>query len=294
MTLIYKQNIEHKTKYKMKKAITEEQKKERKLKKLRADYNKVCSEVDLSGKTREEQVREMVLLATAIQGEICKCSDYIKVDKLDEASQLTSIDKSTWLDFVRIASLKDVGKLQEKAVSKFEADFERRLLITNLRKSFLESYMSSEDMKITDEDNYKYEPFDDYKSDDFKKIMEDAAQKRIYINTVLKPRYKEIANAAIYITDFGIKPSEFKELVDWEYYKEGGYPAPQSPSKIWKVFERYDHALRLLKAYAFADTANALNKEFGLSVSLQTPQPVDHPWEMLAQKRSLTKLTINI
>lgn len=262
----------------MKKELTKEQQDQRKLKRLASSYNKVALEANFTNKTPNEQVKEMVYIASVIQGEICQCSDYIKIDKLDEASELTQIDKQTWLEFVRIASLKDVGKLQEKAISKFEKDFEKRLLITNLRKSFLESYMSSNDMKITDEDNYKYVPFDDYSSDEFLKIMEDAAKKRVYINTVLRPKYKEISNAAQYITNLKLSAKEFKELVDWEHYKDGGYPNPTSPSKIWKIFERYDHAYRLMRTYLFDDEVNALQKEFGLELTLHTPQPKNHSW----------------
>ena len=262
----------------MRKELKKKKKKEKKMLKLAADYNKVAVEADFSGMDPAEQVHEMVMMACAIQKEICECSDYIKINKLDEASELTQIDKSTWLDFVRIASLKDVGKLQEKAISKFEKDFEKRLLITNLRKAFLESYMSSNDMKITDEDNYKYTPFDDYSSEEFQKIMEDAAKKRVYINTVLRRKYKEISNAAVYITNMNLKPSDFKNLVDWEYYKNGGYPAPNSPSKVWSIFNKYDHAFRLMKTYMFDKEVSALQREFGLETTLHTPQTVSHSW----------------
>ena len=264
---------------KKKKELTPEQKHEKKRQKLSSDYYKVLEEYPvIAGKEPDEQVKEMVIAACAIQKEICECADYIRIEKLEEAADITQIDKSTWLDFVRIASLKDVGKLQEKAIHKFENDFEKRLLITNLRKTFLESYMSGKEMQITDEDNYNYTPFDAYKSEDFLSLLEDSAKKRVYINTILRPLYKELSNAAQYVTDLKLKPGDFKNLVDWEYYKDGGYPSPTSPSKIWAIVKTYDHAIRLMQEYGFEAEINKLQKEFGLTTELHKPCPVEHPW----------------
>ena len=115
-------------------------KEERQKKKLQKVYNRVDSELQLAGKDTAEKMHILVDAACDVQAEICKVSDSIKINDLETVQELTQIDKSTWLDFVRIASLKNVGKLQEKAISKFEEDFEQRLFITNLRKSFLESF----------------------------------------------------------------------------------------------------------------------------------------------------------
>jgi hypothetical protein len=259
----------------MKKKLTKE---ERKLKRFEKDYESIKAELQLDELDNTEKIHKLVYAASAIQGEICQCSDYIKKDKFNEVKEITQIDGSTWLDFVRIAALKDVTGLQEKAIDKFTEDFEKRLIITNLRKTFLDSYMSNEDLKITDEDNSNYIPFDAYKSDEFATIMEDAAQKRIYINTVLRPRYKVMSNAAQYITNLNLDAKTFKELVDWEHYKDGGYPSPSSPSKIWKIFEQYDHCIRVMKKYGFDVEVDNLHKEFGLNTNLCTPNPIDHPW----------------
>lgn len=259
----------------MKKKLTKE---ERKLKRLARDYESIKTELKLDGLSELEKVHKLVYAASTIQGEICQCSDYIKKDKLDEVKEITQIDKTTWLDFVRIGALKDVSGLQEKAIDKFSEDFEKRLIITNLRKTFLDSYMANEELKITDEDNSNYVPFDTYKSTEFATIMEDAVQKRIYINTVLRPRYKIVSNAAQYVTGLNLSAKTFKELVDWEHYKEGGYPSPSSPSKIWRIFDQYNHCLRLMTTYKFDTEVNALHNEFGIKTDMNTPTPVDHPW----------------
>ena len=112
---------------------------------------------------------------------------------------------------------------------------------------------------------------------EFEKIMEDSAKKREYINKILYGQYKKYAKAAEYITKLELNYGDFKKLVDWEHYKEGGYPAPTTPAKLWSIFDKYAHAMNLMTKYEFTQQ-NELNKEFGLDIKLMTPHPVKHPW----------------
>jgi len=260
-----------------KKELTEKQKREKKLAKLSVAYTLADNELHIAGKPINEQIHILVNACSDIQSEICSVADSIKIEDLTKVQDITDIDKKTYLDFVNITALKNNDKLKEKAISKFENDFSNRLVIANLRHSFLESYMSGNDLKITDQDNYEYKPFEDYKSEEFEKIMEDSAKKREYINKVLYGHYKTLAKAAEYITKLDLSYSKFKNLVDWEHYKEGGYPSPTSPAKLWSIFNRYNEAINLMTKYEFTQQ-NELNKEFGLDVNLVTPHPVKHPW----------------
>lgn len=262
---------------KERKQMTEEQKKERKLQKLYIYYAKADSELNLAGNDVNLQVRKLVNSCLDIQREICKSSDSIKIDDLTKIQDITNIDKKTYMDFVNICSLKNNDKLKEKAIQKFESDFENRLVIANLRHSFLESYMSGNELKITDGDNYEYKPFNDYRSEEFEQIMEDSAKKREYINKVLYGQYKTYAKAAEYITKLELTYGKFKQLVDWEYYKEGGYPSPTTPAKLWSIFNRFNESIRLIDKYGFTQH-EALKKEFGLDLNLVNPVPVKHPW----------------
>ena len=261
----------------VKKQLTEEQKKEKKLAKLAASYDIADNELHIAGKPINEQIHILVMTCSDIQSEICSVADSIKIDDLLKVQDITDIDKKTYLDFVNITALKNNDKLKEKAIAKFENDFSNKLMTANLRHSFLESYMSGNDLKITDQDNYEYKPFEDYKSEEFEKIMEDSAKKREYINKVLYGHYKTLAKSAEYITKLDLSYSKFKNLVDWEHYKEGGYPSPTSPAKLWSIFNRYNEAINLMIKYDFTQQ-NELNKEFGLSVELVEPHPVRHPW----------------
>ena len=154
-----------------KKQLTEEEKREKKLQKLAVIYGQVDDELHIAGKPINEQIHILVDKCNALQTEICQMSDSIKIDDLTKVQDITDIDKKTYLDFVNICALKSNDKLKEKAIAKFESDFENRLFISNLRHSFLESYMSGYDLKITDEDNQEYKPYSDYKSEEFERIM---------------------------------------------------------------------------------------------------------------------------
>ena len=260
-----------------KKQLTAEEKKEKRLQKLAIIYGQVDEELHIAGKPINEQVHMLVDKCNELQGLICQHADSIKIDDLTKVQDITDIDKKTYLDFVNICALKNKDKLKEKAIAKFESDFENRLFISNLRHSFLESYMSGYDLKITDEDNQEYKPYSDYKSEEFERIMEDSAKTRMFINDVLYKQYKKYAAAAEYITKLELNYGDFKNLVDWEHYKEGGYPTPTTPAKLWSIFNKYAHAMNLMSKYEFIQQ-NDLNKEFGLDVKLMTPQPVKHPW----------------
>lgn len=264
---------------KKKKDLSPEEQKKLKLASLKKHYESADSQLGLDGNDIITQIHKLIDAANEIQCEICSMSDDIKINDLAKVQEITPVDKKTYLDFVNICSLKNNDKLQEKAIGKFEEDFARRLFITNLRHTFLDSYMNGDNLKITDEDNEEYKPFTDYESDEFLKIMEDSAKKREYINTVLYRQFKSLAKAAEYITDLELTNKDFKNLSDWQYYKDGGYPSPNSPSKIWAIFDKFNYAHRTLTKWGYNAVADDLNYEFGLEINESMPHPVEHPWQ---------------
>lgn len=263
---------------KPKKELTPEEKHRRKMRKLSKYYYDVNEELQLDGLSIPEQIHKLVDAADFVQSQICEASDKIKRDDYDRVSEITQIDKQTYMDFVRIASLKSVDKLKEKAINKFEVDFENRLLQTNLRKTFLDTYISGEDLKITDDDNREFEQFEGYLSDEFSNILEDSAQTRVMINLVLRQRYKTLSNAAIYCTDGKLTAAQFKMLVDFQHYKDGCYPTETSPSKIWDIYRKFNEAFKLLNKYEYTSVNDEHCYEFGLGVTEMPEHPKDHPW----------------
>lgn len=260
------------------KQLTPEQKKEQKLLKLSKDYENANLELNLEGKNEIDQIHMLVDAGDALMFEICKLSDEIKITDLDKVKEITPLDKRTYLDFVNIAVKKNNDKLKEKAIMKFQADFNKRLFITNLRHSFLSSYMEGKDLKVTDYDSEEYVPFSDYVSDTFLEIMNDSAKKRDYLNNVLWKRYRTYSNAAEYLTKGELCYKDFKNLVDWQHYKEGGYPTEKTPSKIWSIFDKFNYAYRTLSKWGYDKTIKDLNYEFGLEIEETVPHKIEHSW----------------
>ena len=91
--------------------------------------------------------------------------------------------------------------------------------------------------------------------------MNRSASTREYINMVCRKQYKKYSNAAQYITNLELKASDFKNLVDYEYYKEGGYPSPQTPAKLWSLFNKYNEAMRMMNRYGFTQQNSLINEQ---------------------------------
>lgn len=262
-----------------KQKLSAEEKQEKRRKKLKSLYEEVADQLNLRDKDPIKQVHILVDTCDTLMNEICAMSDSIKIDDLAKVQEITSIDKRTYLDFVNICVKKDNDKLREKAIDKFEEDFGQRLLIANLRYKFLQSYMSGEPLKITDEDNEEYTPFNDFESNAFTEIMQDSAKKREYLNNVLWKQYKTYAAAAEYITNMELTYRDFKNLVDYQHYAAGGYPSEHTPSRVWSVYDRFNYTHRLLSKWKYNDTQNELLEEFGLNIKEKDPTPKAHPWD---------------
>ncbi len=252
--------------------------------KLKKFYEKFNEELKLEGLTINEQIHKLIDAANDTHKLVDEQLKEIKEVDYVKALELTPIDKPTYLEFVRICSLKNNDKLHDKAIEKFAEDFEQRLFTTNIRHSFLESYMNGDELKITDEDDQEYKPCTDYKSEEFEQIMNDSATKREYVNLVLNRRIKQLGKAAEYITDGALQFKDFKKLADFEYYKEGGIPKEDSPSKIWKIFQTFNDAYRLMNKYGYIQETHDLKYEFGLDITTKEPNYVEHPWEISQDK----------
>ena len=212
-----------------------------------------------------------------VQQHIDKVMYDIQINDLVKAQELTPIDKKTYMDFVDICSKKKADKLSSKVIEKFEAEFYNKLFLTNLRHSFLESYMNGDNLKITDKDNEEFEAFEDYVSNEFEKIMEASADKKDMLTYTFKRTYKDLSKCAEYVSGMKITGKDFKALVDYECYKDGGYPSPSSPSKLWSMFDKFRHMYWLMDEYGF-EQHSILAEEHGIEVKLKEPKPLHHPW----------------
>ena len=268
---------------KKKKELTEEEKHLKMMDKCKPFYEAFKDELNLEG-DEIGQVHQLVKAGCDLQCEICTEADKIKIDGYEKAQEILTIDKPTWSEFVKTVAKKMYGNLSEKALDKMNESIEFKLYLSNLRQAFLESYLSDEDMKIVDEAGNSDNRFDETENSEFQQLIEEYAKIRDYINSVLYKRYDGLAKAAYFITDGKLKKSDFKDIVDWEYYKDS--ENPDYPSRSWGIYNKFNRMYRLLNDYEF-DQLDDLGYEFGLDISLKTPHPTIHPWQIKDDETSL-------
>lgn len=258
-----------------------DKKEEKRRAQVKKDYDTLKPQLGLTGDPIED-IHLLIRVGQGIQSQICQKADSIKIDDYEQANKITPISKGLYTEFVSIAARKIQGKFNEKSAEKLDEEFDTKLLDINLLNTFLNTYVADKELRLADSDDDKFEPFKDRKSEDFQKLLEKSAYTRIEINESLYPQLKQLGNAAEYITNGEVTYKEFKQLNDFEYYKDGGYPSPSSPSRSWSIYKRFADAHRLMKKYEI-DQADELSYEFGLNINIEELHPVTHPW-MLANE----------
>lgn len=256
--------------------MTEEQKQEKKFKKLQVTYNLYKENLGLTGDMVND-IHKLVEQAIATINEKNEKMDSIKDDDYNKACEIMELKKGVYMKFVRMSAQKLEGKLKSTQIDKFKDEINNTILNANISQVFLDSYIADKNMKIVvDAADPVIDPEDEKESNDFEKILEHSAQTLIYINTLNK-RYKIYCDVAEYITGGKLVASDFKQLVDFEGTKEGGYPKPSTPAKLWALYKKFAEAYRSMNSYKF-NQIDKLNDEFGLDITLKDEHKVNHKW----------------
>ena len=227
-----------------------------------------------SMKTVNEKVRALVFAANEVLTQICENADKIKIDMYDEASEILPIDKPRWKEFAKLAYKVAQGDIKDSMIEKTHEKLHESLYISQLKKSFFDTYvMNGSTAMFVKKDDVPYDGLNNdntFSDDDFEQLLLDAVNVRHYLNTVLWPAFKNFAQAAFYITKGELEYKHFKDLVDWEHYKNGGYPSEKSKPKLWAIFDKFDYSYRLMYKYGF-NQINALKRQFGFEIELKKP-----------------------
>lgn len=255
-------------------------KEERKLKRSKEIYERIKDEIGLNGSINE-QIGQLIQEACKLQLEINEKNNSITESGYERALELIKIDKPTWNEFVNLTAKKYYGRLNENQVNKYEETCISKRHIINLKQSFFDSYLSDNPLKVVDEyDNQSYN-FDNEENKEFSDLLEDNAKIKDFIVSTLNNRFKDLYKCAFYLTEGELKESEFRELVQFECYKDSD--DEKHPDKLWKLFERFNKMARLLNKYNnenISDHLGSMCKEFGLSYSLSSEQLKVHPWQV--------------
>lgn len=216
----------------------------------------------------KEQVRKLVFAANDILTEICQNADKIKIDLFEEVGDIVPIDKTRWTEFVSLSARENVS---EDILQKYEEKFQESQYIINLRAMFINTRIrNGSEAQFPDKDRTEVQEVsesDTYSSEEFDRILEDAVEVRRYINGTLWPSFRQLWEAAAHVTKLALTYKEFKDLVDWEHYRHGGYPNENSKPKLWSIINRFDYALRLMKYFEFPQI-DTLLKKFGLDIEM--------------------------
>lgn len=223
----------------------------------------------------DEKIRACVMKGNEILTMICENADMIKIDLYDEASEFVDMTRSQWNEFAKLAYASVNGNVKDDVQDKVNEKILENLYGMNLRKSFIDTYVMGGVAILPKKDIYQYDfPKSDetFENEDFEKILINSTVIRQNLNKVLWPTFKKIAAAAELISGYKLDYKKFKDLVDWEHYKNGGYPSEKSKPKLWAIFDKFDYAYRLMREYNFTQI-NDLCAQFGLEVLVKEPSP---------------------
>lgn len=233
---------------------------------------------------RDGQIHCIVEAAMALQKEICETADHIKVDLAEMVEQDFKINKSDFQEFVNLGYRISHTFLKEKSIQKYNEKLKEKQFSIMLRDSFFASHcVDNTTPTILDPASVDIPEATGFQSEEFDKYLEEGIQCRRKINEELRPAYKKLQIAAEYVSDFKLTGNDFKKIVDFEYYKNGGYPNENSKPKLYAIFERFDDAGRLMQQYHF-EQYDKLEQEFGLSVTFNTPDRFKRDFSIPAEK----------
>lgn len=234
-------------------------------------YETLSSEYSLGNMKKEEQVHKLVIEAEKIQTEICENSDKIKIDMAEEALAKFNVEKANFIDFVAFTAKIIQGKNidNDKVMNKMYKSVSKLAKTINTKKSFYEGYLDTGDTDTLPEDANIDDTLEisTKTNKELSELLEKAAHIRIFIDQSLKPRYNTLACGAEYISDFVLKRQNFKDMVDWEHYKGGGYPNDTSLPKLLSIVESFSYAHTLLTTYGFETNLNKCLTREGLMES---------------------------
>lgn len=232
--------------------------------------------------TMQEQVRAIVFHTNTILTEICMNADFIKIDLLDKVNEEVKVDKNIWREIVQLSYKVAYGKIDDKFIDKTNNKTKEEAYNVNLLKTFFDNYVyQGKREAIADKDvidSYEIPSMPAYFNTSFNDCLTDAVETRRNLNKVLWPAFWSFYKAAYYITNGEMTRAEFKDLVDWEHYRKGGYPNENSKPKLWAIFDNFDRACRLMGKYEFPQLQE-LMKKFGLEVKLLEPSEDRNIWE---------------
>lgn len=242
-----------------------------------SDYNELKGKLSLTGDVIGD-VQKLINTGIELQHEICECADYIKGECLDEAKAATKIEtrtneltinKGTFHDFISKVVSSRKRKISEKSIEKTKNKTSDIGYQGKLRQAFAQSFLNNEEGINSP---IKFEENIDTSETSENNALFDAVNKgadmRAYINKDLYGYYRQLVNAANYITKGELDWKKFKMLVDFEVYKGGASGVDQTyADRAETLANKCISAIKLTLKYRY-DYFPGMLKAAGIDISV--------------------------
>lgn len=232
--------------------------------KLGKSYDIACDELGLNGHTKHEQSIMLIDAGDALMGEICGEADSIKIDDYEEVKDRTNISSGDYQKIVALGYRTSKKNLSEKARMKLEQEVNANIFKASVSKSVSET---GDFVFDVDNEGANLEP--EINDSDFEEIFNKSVATRTHLNDVLWKHYRLYAEAFIYLHDLEYSYSDYKLLVDYQHYRDGGYPKPTTPGKHVSFIARVNKILRLMDDFKekYPYFWEGLNDNYGIDVN---------------------------
>ena len=257
------------------------------------NYKKRCHKMYLEVKTEynlgeindvNKRVHKIVTEASKIEGKICDAQDYIKITLADEVNDKFGITKSDFTEFVNLGYKIDNSYMKEKAIQKYNEKLKEKQFSVIIRNSFFNSHcVDNTEAAIVAPEDTDIPQVKGFTSDEFDKFLNDGIRYKREIKEILQPMYRKLSMAAEYASEWNIDKKDFKKIVDFEHYKEGGYPNENSKPKLYSIFEKFDEAGRLMTKFKFKQYED-LEKEFGINTIFGMPSRFKRDFDQTSEE----------
>jgi len=244
---------------------------------LQQAYVAIVNELKLNKEDSvNSQVHQIILYADDLQSTICQKADYIKIDAFADIKERwpeLGIPKNVWLELVHLRRLQRHTSLSDDFIAKIAMSFEGAKNVTAFRSAMLDAIKNNDlEISVPTADTTKQLEFEatEQLDEDFVTLLDECADLRHELDSVLWQKMRVAGNAFCYLTK---EPyGTFKELLDLWHYRNGGWPKPTTPPRIWGTIFRFIHQYDLLDQYGF-DMAKSWCGRLGLKTERTLMSP---------------------
>lgn len=246
---------------------------EEKMKKYKQSYDAIKYQAGIAEHENEsEKIRKIIILASESKTEFYRKSDEIKQDLFDDAKEYVPFensDRRQFMDIINIVARAEDGKDLNKIHDKFNESISRDVLINSTKKSVLDKYVMNPLTEVVVPVDFSQEiilpEVEEEPSTEFIDLIKRGVVSLQYIKDIIKPMLKTYEEAAIYVTGGKMTPKEYKTLLDWYHFRDGGYPTPTTKPKMWSLIYNFWVAYKTASTYGYTEFLDLLDG-FGLII----------------------------